>query len=207
MQKHLFMEKLREAMSSVLPIVTIVAVLCLIWIPVQTDLMLAFLIGSFFLVLGMSLFSMGADMSMSPIGTHIGAALTRSRNIRLILIVAFLLGAAVTIAEPDLTVLADNVPAIDTTLLILIVSAGVGLFLLLSMVRILHAIPLRLLLAGQPAGPVMAARHLMPEVEADEINSALFDEIGDSVVECEGGTLTLIEDYREDVARILGGNA
>ena len=141
-------EKIREAAASVLPIVTLVAILCLIWVPMQNDLMLAFLIGSVFLIAGMGLFSVGAELSMSQIGAQIGAKLTRTRNVPLILSVSLLLGVAVTMAEPDLQVLAANVPAINTTVLIIVVSAGVGLFLMLSMLRILKGFPLRWMLMG-----------------------------------------------------------
>ena len=147
-QKNQILEKLRESASSVLPIVTIVAILCLIWVPLENDLMLSFLIGAVFLVAGMGLFSIGSDTSMSQIGSHIGAKLTKSRNAALILSVSFLLGVAITMAEPDLQVLAANVPEIDTTVLIVVVSVGVGLFLLLSMLRILRGISLRWLLVG-----------------------------------------------------------
>ena len=146
-KKQLY-EKFREAAASVLPIVIIVGVMCLTFIPMQADLMLSFLIGSLMLIVGMGLFTLGSDVSMTPIGTHMGAKLTKSRNLPLILIVSFLLGIAVTVSEPDLTVLADNVPAIDTTVLIVTVGVGVGLFLMLSMVRILFKIPLKWLLIG-----------------------------------------------------------
>jgi len=144
--KSILLDKIKESSASVLPIVTIVAVLCLLWVPMQNDLMLSFLIGSVFLIVGMGLFSVGADMSMTQIGSHIGAKLTRSRNIPLILIVGFLVGVAVTVAEPDLQVLSNNVPAIDTTVLIIVVSVGVGIFLMLSLLRILKAFPLRWML-------------------------------------------------------------
>ncbi len=146
--KGQLLEKFREAAASVLPIVIIVGVMCLTFIPVQADLMLSFLIGSVMLIVGMGLFTLGSDVSMTPIGTHMGAKLTKSRNLPLILIVSFLLGIAVTVSEPDLTVLADNVPAIDTMVLIVTVGVGVGLFLMLSMVRILFRIPLKWLLIG-----------------------------------------------------------
>ena len=146
--KSLFLEKLKESADSVMPIVAIVAILCLIWVPMQNDLMLAFMIGAVFLIVGMGLFTLGADLSMTQIGSHIGARLTRSRNLWLILSVSFLLGAAITVSEPDLQVLARNVPAINTTVLIIVVSTGVGLFLTLSMFRILRAIHLRWLLVG-----------------------------------------------------------
>ncbi|MBR0463643.1 MAG: DUF1538 domain-containing protein [Clostridia bacterium] len=123
-------------------------VLCLLLVPMQNDLMLAFLIGALFLIVGMGLFTLGSELSMTQIGMHMGAKLTRSRNTWLILAVSFLLGAAITMSEPDLQVLARNVPTIDTTVLVLIVSLGVGLFLMTSMERILRAIPLRWLLIG-----------------------------------------------------------
>ncbi len=146
-KKQLY-EKFQEAAASVLPIVIIVGVMCLTFIPMQADLMLSFLIGSVMLIVGMGLFTLGSEVSMTPIGTHMGAKLTKSRNLALILVVSFLLGIAVTVSEPDLTVLAENVPAIDTTMLIVTVGVGVGMFLMLSMVRILFRIPLKWLLIG-----------------------------------------------------------
>ena len=146
-KKQLY-EKFKEAAASVLPIVIIVGLMCLTFIPMQADLMLSFLIGSLMLIVGMGLFTLGSDISMTPIGAHMGARLTKSRDLPLILVVSFLLGIAVTVSEPDLTVLADNVPAIDTTVLIVTVGVGVGLFLMLSMVRILFKVPLKLLLIG-----------------------------------------------------------
>ena len=147
-QKGQLLEKFKEAAASVLPIVVIVGVMCLTFVPMQADLMLSFLIGSMMLIVGMGLFTLGSDVSMTPIGTHMGAKLTKSRNLPLILIVSFLLGIAVTVSEPDLTVLADNVPAIDSVVLMVTVGVGVGLFLMLSMVRILFKIPLKWLLIG-----------------------------------------------------------
>ncbi len=140
------MEKFKEAAASVLPITLIVAVMCLFFIPVTPDLMLAFVIGAALLIVGMALFTLGSDVSMSQIGSHIGAKLTRTKNLRLILTVSLLLGIAITVSEPDLQVLAANVPNINTLVLIITVAIGVGLFLLLSMVRILFAIPMKWLL-------------------------------------------------------------
>ena len=137
---------MKEAAASVLPVTVIVAVLCLALVPVDTGLMLSFLIGSLLLIVGMGLFTLGADMSMSRIGNLIGAKMTKSRRLWLILALSFVLGAAITIAEPDLQVLATNVPAIDKTALVLTVSVGVGLFLMICMARILFRISLRTLL-------------------------------------------------------------
>lgn len=146
MQYRVLAEKLKEAAASVLPVTAIVAVLCLALVRVDVGLMLSFLLGSGLLILGMGLFTMGAELSMSRIGNLIGAKMTKSRKLWFILAVSFLLGVAITMAEPDLQVLATNVPAIDKTVLIVTVSVGVGLFLMLCMVRILFSVSLRLLL-------------------------------------------------------------
>ncbi len=146
--KSSLIEKTKEAVASVMPIVTIVALLACFLVPLQTDLMLAYLVGAVFLILGMALFTVGSELSMTQIGNHIGSALTRSRNPALILSVSFILGVAITMSEPDLQVLAQNVPSINTTVLIIVVAVGVGFFLSLSMARILYNIPLRWLLVG-----------------------------------------------------------
>ena len=146
LQYRVLAEKLKEAAASVLPVTAIVAVLCLALVRVDVGLMLSFLLGSGLLILGMGLFTLGAELSMSRIGNLIGAKMTKSRKLWFILAVSFLLGVAITMAEPDLQVLATNVPAIDKTVLIVTVSVGVGLFLMLCMVRILFSVSLRLLL-------------------------------------------------------------
>ncbi len=141
-------EKMRESVSSVLPITLIVAVLCLFLVPVSSGLMLSFLIGSVMIIVGMALFTIGSDTAMTQIGNHIGAKMTKSRKLWLILLLSFILGVAITVAEPDLQVLATNVPNIDKTVLIATVSVGVGIFLMISMLRILLAVPLKWLLVG-----------------------------------------------------------
>ena len=130
-QKQILMEKLKEATASVLPISLIVMAISFVLVPVDAGLMLSFVIATAMLILGMGLFTLGADMSMSRIGNYMGSKLTKSRKLPLILTVSFALGVAITVAEPDLQVLAGNVPEIDTTVLILTVSVGVGFFLML----------------------------------------------------------------------------
>ncbi len=144
--KTLLQDKIKEALSSVLPIILIVGVLTFFAAPVTTDVMLAFLLGSVLLVLGLGIFMFGSENSMVAIGNQIGSSLTRSKKLSLILGVSLIIGIIITMAEPDLTVLASNVSHIDFYILIFTVSVGVGLFLLLCMVRILFGIPLRLLL-------------------------------------------------------------
>ncbi len=145
-QHNILKEKLLESVKSVLPICLIVAALCLLFIPVNNGLFLAFLLGTVLIIVGMALFNIGSDLSMIQIGNQVGAKITQSKNIFFILITSLILGISITIAEPDLQVLATNAPNIDTGVLIVTVSVGVGVFLLFSMLRILLKIKLKWML-------------------------------------------------------------
>lgn len=138
--------KMKESFFSVLPIIGIVAALCFSVVPITNDQMLSFLIGAQLLVLGLGMFEFGAESSMTKIGTQIGSKLTKSRKLVLILPISFALGLIITIAEPDLSVLSQNVPHIETRVLIITVAVGVGFFLVAAMLRILFAIPLKWML-------------------------------------------------------------
>jgi hypothetical protein len=98
------------------------------------------------LVFGIGLFNMGADLAMTPMGAHVGAGLSRQKKLSLLLIVCFMLGLLITIAEPDLQVLAEQVPSVPNLVLILTVAVGVGIFLALAIVRIKYQIDLSKLL-------------------------------------------------------------
>ena len=146
LKNKMLINKLKESLKSVMPIGIIVCIIAFLAAPVATDAMLSFLVGSVLLIFGLSIFMYGSDNSMVVIGEHLGSTLTKSRNITIILVVSFLIGVIITMAEPDLKVLSGNVPHIDPFVLILTVSVGVGLFLVLCMLRILFGISLRLLL-------------------------------------------------------------
>lgn len=135
-------EKWREAVAAVLPIIAIVLVLCFSVAPISPSVLLCFLMGAVLILVGMMFFTLGAEMSMTPMGERVGTCLTRSRNLALIVFLAFLLGFIVTISEPDLQVLAGQVPAVPNMVLILSVAAGVGVFLVIALVRMLFGIPL-----------------------------------------------------------------
>ena len=139
-------EKILEALASVLPITAIVLVLSVVLIPIPIGTFLLFLAGAVLLIVGMGLFSLGADMAMMPLGEALGSRLTRTRRIGLVMLVFFAMGVIVTMAEPDLTVLARQVPAIPDHVLILTVALGVGFFLMMAMLRTLFKIKLRSLL-------------------------------------------------------------
>lgn len=145
-KKRLFKEKIRESALSVIPIALIVCIMAFSTAPISTDVMLAFIVGSVLLIVGLGIFMFGSDNSMVVIGNHLGSFLTRSRKIWLILLTSFLIGVIITMAEPDLQVLAGNVSHINTMVLVVTVSVGVGLFLVLCMLRILLSIPLKWLL-------------------------------------------------------------
>ncbi|MBE6963627.1 MAG: DUF1538 domain-containing protein [Ruminococcaceae bacterium] len=139
-------EKVREALASVLPITVIVLVLCFTIAPIPNAALLAFLVGAVLLIVGMGLFTLGADTAMTPIGERVGAAMTRSRKLGVVVIVGFLIGVVVTVSEPDLQVLAQQVPGVPNALLVGAVAVGVGAFLVVALLRILFRIPLNRLL-------------------------------------------------------------
>ena len=139
-------DKWKEAFKNVLPITVIILILSFFVTPVPVDAMLAFLLGSVLLVIGMGLFNLGTDLAMTKIGESVGSALTKSKKLSLILIVGFLVGFLVTLSEPDLTVLATQVPSVPNMVLIVSVAVGVGLFLVLALIRILFQIHMRTML-------------------------------------------------------------
>lgn len=135
-------EKVEESMAAVLPIVGIVLLLSFSVAPVSPSVLLCFLLGAVFVMAGMMLFTLGAEMSMTLMGEKIGARMTQSKNILLIALLSFILGVIITVSEPDLQVLAQLVPSIPNHILILAVAAGVGGFLVISLLRILFGVPL-----------------------------------------------------------------
>ena len=141
-------EKWKEAYTSVLPITLIVLALCFLWVPAPVSAMLGFLVGAVMLVVGMGLFTLGTDLAMTPIGEHVGSAMTRSKKLWLIMLISFLVGVIITISEPDLQVLAEQVPGVPNMTLILAVALGVGIFLVVALLRILLRIPMKWLLLG-----------------------------------------------------------
>lgn len=139
--------KIKESVSSVLPVTVIVAVLAFVIAPITTGTFLAFVFGAIFLVVGMGLFSLGAEISMERMGEYVGAQMTKSKKLSLVIILSFVVGVMVTVSEPDLTVLANQVSkSISPYILIIAVGIGVGYFLTLAMLRILFGVKLSYLL-------------------------------------------------------------
>ncbi len=131
-------EKIKEALISALPITAIVYLMSLTpWFDFSGTELVNFSIGAVLLIVGIGFFNLGADLAMTPMGTHVGSGLSRQKKLALLLSVCFALGVLITIAEPDLQVLAKQVAGVmDGTALIVTVGAGVGLFLLVAILKI-----------------------------------------------------------------------
>ncbi len=141
-----FKEKLMETLKAVFPILAIVLLLCFTIAPIPPSILMCFLIGAVLLIAGMLLFNVGVELSMTPIGERVGSIMTKSKNVFVIIIVSFIMGFVITISEPDLQVLAQQVPSIPNLVLILAVALGVGIFLVVALLRMLIGIPLSHLL-------------------------------------------------------------
>ncbi len=134
----ILLAKLKEALLSVLPITLIVFIISLTPLVDLSVLEIAvFGVSAVFLVLGIGLFNLGADLAMTPMGEHVGSGLTKSKKLKILLSVCFVMGVLITVAEPDLSVLAEQVKAVmNSTVLIVTVGAGVGLFLVIAIMKI-----------------------------------------------------------------------
>jgi hypothetical protein len=128
-------EKIMEAFSSVLPITTIVLIASVFLVPLPSGTVLMFITGAALLIIGMGFFTLGADMAMMPMGEGIGIQLTKSSSLVVALLTSFVMGLIITIAEPDLQVLARQVPSVPNMTLIYTVAGGVGIFLALAVLR------------------------------------------------------------------------
>ncbi|NLK28686.1 MAG: DUF1538 domain-containing protein [Clostridiales bacterium] len=144
--KKLLLSKFKEASISVLPILIIVAILNFTLSPISSNDMILFIISSFIMVLGIALFNLGVDMSMMPIGEKIGAALVKSKNLLFIVFFTFIIGIFITVAEPDLLVLAEQINGVPDSIIIFAVALGVGFALVAAILRILFQIKLSYIL-------------------------------------------------------------
>lgn len=163
-------EKIKEALVSVLPITIIVQLLSVSLAPMDVGIALIFIVGAACLIIGMGFFQLGAEMAMTPFGKGIGQYLNKKKKMWLIIISAFVMGVLITIAEPDLQVLADQVASIPSRLLIWAVALGVGAFLVLAVIRIYKKIRLSLVLIV-----LYAALFLLSIAAPDSFAAVAFD--------------------------------
>ena len=202
MLKSLF-EKLKEALISVLPVVCLVLIVYFTPLVAFTSQeLVVFLISAVFLILGIGLFNLGADLSMTPMGEHVGSGLAKTGKLQILLTVCFIMGLLITIAEPDLSVLAGQVSAVmNSTLLIVTVGVGVGLFLLLSIVKIVFKKNLSMLLMFFYMTMFAIASLLMESGKADFLPLA-FDSGG---VTTGPITVPFIMAMGVGIAAVIGG--
>lgn len=146
-----FIAKLKETLTSVLPIIVIVLILNFTVAPLG-DKLLPFLLGGLLLVLGLSLFLAGTDIGMVPVGEKLGSVLAQRRSVPLMMAMGFVIGFSVTLAEPDITVLANQIhsmnPAINSKVLVVMIALGLGLFVDMGLLRTFLGFPLKWLLIG-----------------------------------------------------------
>ncbi len=145
--RSIILEKVKEAFSSVLPITIIVLILSFTIVPIESGMFLAFILGALCVVVGMGLFTLGADTAMTPIGEYVGSSVMRTKKMWIIIFVCFIVGVLITVSEPDLQVLAGQLSnTMEPWALIIAVGVGVGVFLVIAFLRIVLKISLSYLL-------------------------------------------------------------
>lgn len=142
--------KFKETVTSVLPVMLIVFFLGLTAAPLEKALLLRFFIGGILLILGLTIFLLGVDIGIQPMGEQTGSALVSKRNLLLLLGVSFVIGFLVTIAEPDIQVFADQIhdvfSTVNKTALVYIIACGVGIFIVFGLLRTILKWPLKIVL-------------------------------------------------------------
>ena len=169
--RQILSEKWKEALQAVLPIITIVLALSFTIAPLSPSVLLCFLMGAVLILVGMMFFTTGAETAMTPMGERIGTAMTKTKKLGVVITLSFLLGFIITVSEPDLQVLASQVPSVPNLILILSVACGVGVFLVVSLLRMLFSIALPPLLVGCYAVVFLLAFFVPPEFLAVAFDS------------------------------------
>ena len=141
------LDKFKEILYSILPITVIVLILNFSFVPLESSVMVRFLAGAFLIIIGLTVFLMGADLGITPVGKLMGSSMAKSNKIPVTIFAGLLLGFVVSIAEPDLHILAGQVDMVTSGqiskwLLVVVVSAGIGVLLAAGLIRILFNFPL-----------------------------------------------------------------
>lgn len=148
---NVLVEKLKEVLFAVLPITVLVLILNFTLVPLDTSLLVRFIIGAIFIVVGLTIFLIGVDIGITPIGQFMGGMLAKSNKIWFVILVGLGLGFFISIAEPDLHILARQVENVTSGLIsrgsiVVVVSIGIGLLIAVGLVRIVYNFPLYKLL-------------------------------------------------------------
>lgn len=146
------LEKFKEVLISVLPVTVLVLILHFIATPLPTPLLIRFVLGAILIILGLSIFLFGVDLGISPLGSHIGDVLSKSNKVLIVAAVGIVLGFFISVAEPDLHILAGQVAAVTSgqilkITILVVVSLGVAVMLVLGLIRIVYNFPLNKILA------------------------------------------------------------
>ena len=143
-------QKFKETFFSVFPIMVIVLLLSVTVAPLSLNIIVRFIVGGILVVVGLTFFLLGVDIGILPIGERSGAALTSKKNLALLLSASFLIGVMVTIAEPDVQVLADQIKSLSSNVnkwgLVLGIALGVGFFITIGLCRTVFSLNLRTVL-------------------------------------------------------------
>ena len=144
---NLLKSKFKEVSMSVLPITILVVLLNFTLVPIESDMLIRFLIGSLLVILGLGIFLFGAEIGITPIGNLMGETVARSNKVSIVGVLGFLLGFLITVAEPDLQILANQVSdasggKISAPSILIVVSIGVGAMVAIGLLRILFEKPL-----------------------------------------------------------------
>ena len=147
MSLNLLFEKLTEVLYAVLPITILVLILNFTVTPLGWPLLLRFLVGALLIIVGLTIFLSGVDIGVTPIGNLMGATLTKSNKIWIVAVAGLVLGFFISVAEPDLHILADQVNAVTSGMIskysiVMVVSAGIAVMLSIGLIRIVYNIPL-----------------------------------------------------------------
>lgn len=143
----IILEKLKEVLLAVLPITVIVLVLHFFVVPIETSMLIRFLIGAVFIIFGLTIFLAGVDIGITPMGELMGNSLTRKNKLWIVIAAGLVLGFLISVAEPALYILADQIDVVTSGQLqklyiIVFVSIGISLLFAFGLVRILYNIPL-----------------------------------------------------------------
>lgn len=154
----LFTEKLKEVLTSILPIVVVFSILAIFLLKLPGEEIAMFIFCIILVVLGFTIFLTGVEVGINPMGAIIGKEIPKRRSRMFMILVVFTISFLVTIAEPDVSVFATQVhemfSSINPGTLTLCIAVGVAFFLIVAAFRIIYKLSLRAIIT---AGYVVVA--------------------------------------------------
>ena len=148
----LLMDKIKEVTKTLVQDVMLVLIICFTIVDVGSDVLVRFLVGSVLLLIGLTIFLWGIDLAMNPIGEYMSREVATSKSPIKIAVLSFLLGFLITVAEPDLLILGNQVEeasggTLSAFLIVYMVSIGVGILVTLGIFNLLRDKPLNRFMA------------------------------------------------------------